>query len=216
MKWNEVAKVRMKDLGMTQEKLSEHLGITPGAVSHWLNARRTPELEVIARILHLLDIDEFKVDKDGSIFTSEDFRNSPCTTKKIKCYPLLTKEVIIDCVDSLGSDEANSFANEWLESGAIILGKGFWYKVEGDGMLSPTGFSIPSGSLVLFDMGRVPQEEDLILVLYKNINELSFKKIQSDGHRRLLVPMNPRWPVDVLTDEHRILAIAVESKLKLK
>ncbi|KAA5974393.1 MULTISPECIES: LexA family transcriptional regulator [unclassified Pantoea] len=216
MKWNEVAKVRMKDLGMTQEKLSEHLGITPGAVSHWLNARRSPELEVIARILHILDIDEFKVDKNGSIFTSEDFNNSSCATKKINCYPLLSKELIINYVDDLGSNEADNFANEWIESGAVILGKGFWYKVEGDAMLSPTGFSVPSGSLVLFDMGRVPQEEDLILVMSKNNSELSFKKIQSDGHRRLLVPMNPRWPVDVITDEHKILAIAVESKLKLK
>lgn len=206
----------MKDLGMTQEKLSEHLGITPGAVSHWLNARRSPELEVIARILHILDIDEFKVDKNGSIFTSEDFNNSSCATKKINCYPLLSKELIINYVDDLGSNEADNFANEWIESGAVILGKGFWYKVEGDAMLSPTGFSVPSGSLVLFDMGRVPQEEDLILVMSKNNSELSFKKIQSDGHRRLLVPMNPRWPVDVITDEHKILAIAVESKLKLK
>lgn len=216
MKWNEVAKVRMKDLGMTQEKLSEHLGITPGAVSHWLNARRSPELEVIARILHILDIDEFKVDKNGSIFTSADFKKSSCTTKTINCYPLLSKELIINYVDDLGSNEADNFANEWIESGAVILGKGFWYKVEGDAMLSPTGFSVPSGSLVLFDMGRVPQEGDLILVMSKNNSELSFKKIQSDGHRRLLVPMNPRWPVDVITDEHRILAVAVESKLKLK
>ncbi len=201
---------------MTQDKLSELLGITPGAVSHWLNARRTPELEVIAKILHLLDIDEFKVDKDGSISTLKDVNNSLCAAKNIRYYPLLSKEIIANRIDSLGSDETDRFASEWIESGATVFGKGFWYKVEGDGMLSPTGFSVPSGSLVLFDMGRTPQEEDLILVLSDSRHELSFKQIQSDGSRRLLVPINPRWPVDVLTDKHKILAVAVESKLKFK
>ncbi|TDS67704.1 phage repressor protein [Pantoea sp. PNA 14-12] len=215
MKWNEVAKSRMKDLGITQEKLSEHLGITPGAVSHWLNARRSPELEVIAKILHLLNVNEFKVDKDGSILTLDSFKN--CEHEKaIQCYPLFSKEIILGNINNLGSKESEVIANEWIESAAVVLGKGFWYRVEGDAMLSPTGFGVPSGSLVLFDMGRTPQDEDLILVTSDSASDLSFKKIQSDGHRRLLVPMNPRWPVDSMTDKHRILAVGVESKLKLK
>ncbi|TPD93649.1 helix-turn-helix domain-containing protein [Pantoea vagans] len=216
MKWNEVAKVRMRDLGMTQEKLSEHLGITPGAVSHWLNARRTPELEEIARILHILNIDEFKVDKNGLILTPESCENPSCATKQIHCYPLFSKESIIRSIESLGASETDACAIEWIESGAAVLGKGFWFKIEGDGMLSPTGFSVPSGSMVLFDMGRTPDDGDLILSLSTPTNDLTFKKLQTDGHRQLLVPINPRWPVDILTDEHRIIGVAVESKLKFK
>jgi len=216
MKWNEFAKIRMKDLGVTQEKLSEHLGITPGAISHWLNARRTPELEEIAKILHLLKIDEFRVDSNGMISTSEPFDETPCNTKRIRCYPLYSKELIINSIEKLGASDHENFAIEWIESGAVVLGKGFWYKVEGDGMLSPTGFGIAPGSIVLFDMGREPQEDDLVLIYSSQLKELSFKKLANDGHRRLLVPLNPRWPVDVLSQEHKIIAVAIESKLKLK
>lgn len=44
MKWYDLAKSLMKSQGITQEQLAEHLGITKGAVSHWLNARREPSL----------------------------------------------------------------------------------------------------------------------------------------------------------------------------
>jgi|GEM_PF-5344083 len=216
MKWNEVAKIRMRDLGMTQEKLSEHLGITPGAISHWLNARRTPELEDIAKIFHFLQIDEFRVDSNGLISTPEKFENTPCNTKLIKCYPLYSKELIVNHIENLGAVDIDDLASEWVESGAVVLGKGFWHRVEGDGMLSPTGFGIAPGSIVLFDMGREPQVDDLILIFSSQLKELSFKKLANDGHRRLLVPLNPRWPVDVLSQEHRIVAVAIESKLKLK
>ncbi|MCV5526223.1 helix-turn-helix transcriptional regulator, partial [Escherichia coli] len=51
MKWYDLAKSLMKTKGINQEELAEHLGITKGAVSHWLNARREPSLEDIAKIL---------------------------------------------------------------------------------------------------------------------------------------------------------------------
>ena len=50
-KWNELAKARMKETGLTQDKLAERLGVTQGAIGHWLNERREPTLEMISRIL---------------------------------------------------------------------------------------------------------------------------------------------------------------------
>ncbi|WP_149807292.1 helix-turn-helix domain-containing protein, partial [Salmonella enterica] len=40
--WNELAKARMKQIGLTQDKLAEALGKTQGAIGHWLNGRREP------------------------------------------------------------------------------------------------------------------------------------------------------------------------------
>lgn len=55
-KWNLVAKARMKELKVTQESLAEKLGVTQGAVAHWLSGRREPDLETIGRILSILGL----------------------------------------------------------------------------------------------------------------------------------------------------------------
>lgn len=216
MRWNDVAKVRMKDLGITQERLSEHLGITPGAISHWLNARRSPELEDIAKILHFLEIEEFKVDKNGFVSSETDVDFKRGSLKKVHCYPLVSKEIILNKFSDIAAKSQMINANEWIESGALILGAGFWYQIDGDSMLSPTGFGIPGGSLVLFDTGRTPSHDDLILTLNSDGKDLSFKRLQNDGGKHLLLALNPRWPLSQLEDPSNILGVAIESKLKLK
>ncbi len=93
MKWNELAKIRMRDMGIGQEKLSEHLGITKGAVSHWLNARREPSLEDIAKIMRYLGLKAFVVNHDGTIAPAGSISNvggyKPYTPGKR--YPVLSK-----------------------------------------------------------------------------------------------------------------------------
>ncbi|MGR5723189.1 helix-turn-helix domain-containing protein, partial [Escherichia coli] len=44
MKWYELARYRMKELGITQEKLAEELGMTQGGIGHWLRGSRHPSL----------------------------------------------------------------------------------------------------------------------------------------------------------------------------
>lgn len=55
-KWNELAKARMKEIGITQEQLAERLGVTQGAVAHWVSGRREPDLETIGRVLATLGL----------------------------------------------------------------------------------------------------------------------------------------------------------------
>lgn len=49
--WNALAKAKMKELKITQEGLAERLGVTQGAVAHWLGGRREPDLATINKIL---------------------------------------------------------------------------------------------------------------------------------------------------------------------
>ena len=48
--WRERAKSRMKEIGLTQDSLSERLGMTQGGLQHWLAGTRQPSLEDINRI----------------------------------------------------------------------------------------------------------------------------------------------------------------------
>ncbi|MFW9099590.1 LexA family transcriptional regulator [Pseudomonas sp. P4795] len=55
-KWYELAKARMKERKITQEKLAIEMGVTQGGVAHWMSGRREPSLEQIAHVLKFLDL----------------------------------------------------------------------------------------------------------------------------------------------------------------
>ena len=52
--WYDLAKQAMASQGISQELMAERLGVTQGAVGHWLNGKREPKLETINRMLELL------------------------------------------------------------------------------------------------------------------------------------------------------------------
>jgi len=65
--WNELAKARMKQVGITQDKLAEALGKTQGAIGHWLNGRREPSIEDIAAVMKQLGLKELILSSDGMV-----------------------------------------------------------------------------------------------------------------------------------------------------
>lgn len=69
--WHTLAKSRMKALGITQEQLAEKLGVTQGAIGHWLNKRREPAMDVILEIMSALDVKSINIGIDGRIVSDE-------------------------------------------------------------------------------------------------------------------------------------------------
>src|SRR5579862_358332 len=55
--WTSRVKSRMKDLGMTQEVLANKMGITRGAVTHYLAGRRVPPLRQFQKLAAVLKAD---------------------------------------------------------------------------------------------------------------------------------------------------------------
>lgn len=51
----------MKELKITQELLAEKLGVTQGAVAHWLSGRREPDLGTITRVLSVLGLPPLQI-----------------------------------------------------------------------------------------------------------------------------------------------------------
>lgn len=74
-KWYELAKARMKETGITQEKLAEHIGVSQGGVAHWLSGRREPSLEVIGQVLKFLGLPEMSVGRATDAGLLEDGSN---------------------------------------------------------------------------------------------------------------------------------------------
>ena len=55
-KWNDRVRQRMKEFGMSQRDLAEILGLTPGAVSNYVNGSREPNMEQLASIIRELGV----------------------------------------------------------------------------------------------------------------------------------------------------------------
>lgn len=66
-RWNVLAKSKMKEKGLSQEKLGELLGKTQGAIAHWLNGRREPSIDDIANIMKILGISEISLHSDANV-----------------------------------------------------------------------------------------------------------------------------------------------------
>lgn len=216
MKWYDVAKSRMKDMGITQETLAEHLGITKGAVSHWLNARREPSIEDIAKILRLLGMKEFLVNADGTISPTGSVSN----VSHAGAYTPGTKYPVLSKVQAGAWAEACEVytlkdIDLWLESDAHIQGDAFWLEVEGDSMTAPAGLSIPEGTFVLFDTGREAANGNLVIAKLVDDNEATFKKLIIDGNQTYLKGLNPAWPLIPINGNCKIIGVGVETKLRL-
>ncbi|CDG98490.1 LexA family repressor/S24 family protease (fragment) [Xenorhabdus bovienii str. puntauvense] len=111
MTWFDMAKDQMKVVGITYDKLAEHLGVTRGAVGHWLNGRREPSLKEIAAILGFIGINRVILNSDSTISTVD---QQPPNDLNSKPQPTLTKEQakLLELFDSLPSEEAERFLRE--------------------------------------------------------------------------------------------------------
>lgn len=105
--------------------------------------------------------------------------------------------------------------DEWYESDVHVEGEGFWLKIKGDSMTSPSGMSIPEGMMVLFDTGREAHHGSLVLAKLTDANEATFKKLVVDGGDRYLKPLNPAYPLIPINGNCRIIGVAVEARLKI-
>ncbi len=111
MNWFDMAKDQMKVLGITYDKLAEHLGITRGAVGHWLNGRREPSLKEIAAILDFIEIKHVILNSDGTI---SNINKQASNSINIEFEPSLTKKQkeLVSLFDNLPSEEADKFLDE--------------------------------------------------------------------------------------------------------
>ncbi|WP_264082013.1 LexA family protein [Serratia symbiotica] len=207
----------MKEISITQEKLAEHLGKTQGAIGHWLNGRREPSVDDIAKIMKFLRMKEITLTQDGDVnaipVVGNNFAYAGSYTPTEK-YPLISW-VRAGAWDTAEEPMTMDDFSEWLESEARIIGKGFWLRIEGDSMTAPMGMSIPDGTLVLFDTGREAENGNLVIAKLTDSNEATFKKLIVDGGRRYLRGLNPQWPMVEVNGNCRIIGVAVQTMVRL-
>lgn len=215
MKWFDVAKIRMRESGITQETLAEHLGMTKGAVSHWLNARREPSINDIAKILNFLGLKEFIVNPDGTI---SETAGSNANVEWVGSKDVKGNFPVISWVSAGSWCEAvepyhRKSIDRWLDTTVECSDSAFWLDVKGDSMTSPVGLSIPEGMVILVDPEVEPINGKLVIAKIDSENEATFKKYVEDAGNRYLKPLNPQYSMIPINGNCRIIGVVVDAKI---
>lgn len=128
---------QMKEVGMTQEQLAEALGITQGGLGHWLNARREPNLEVIAKIFNILKMPGFVVNADGTISDSRADHNVSFNSinESKGSYPVISWVSAGDWMEAVEPYHRRAI-DRWYDTTVECSEDSFWLDVRGDSMTS--------------------------------------------------------------------------------
>ncbi len=214
--WNQLAKARMKQIGLTQERLAEALGKTQGAIGHWLNGRREPSIEDIAAMMKVLGLKELVLSSNGMvIFPDESLINvsdrSPLG--EVKSFPVISWVSAgnwSEACEPYSLDEVQ----EWTQTTAKASPNSFWLTVKGDSMTATTGLSIPEGMKILVDPAVEVTNGRLVVAKLDSENEATFKKYVVDAGQQYLKPLNPSYHMIPIDDKCRIIGVVIEAKLE--
>nr|WP_225422580.1 S24 family peptidase [Pseudomonas huaxiensis] len=202
-KWIDLVKTRMRVLNLTQEQLAERLGVTQGAVGHWLRGKRRISLERMNKMLVALELEM----EMGATYLAEEAASYdlPATYR----YPLSDWQRL----GSLEGDDAATDSGEVTEYRA--LGEAYWLQVEGDAMTAPSGMSIAAGMLILVDSGVEVQVGKLVIAHLPDSPHAIFRQLVQEGGQRFLKPLNPTYPMMLCSDDCELVGVVVRASLKL-
>ncbi|MEI7411691.1 LexA family protein [Pectobacterium aroidearum] len=202
-------KSRRESLEITQVELAERVGTSQQSIEQLENGKtkRPRYLPELAKELGVT-VDWLLSGKEESNVTYA----GPYTPS--------TKYPLISSVKAGAWNDADEpltleQIDEWYESDVKIQGRAFWLRVDGDSMTSPTGLSIPENTLVLFDTGREAINGSLVAAKLTDTNEATFKKLIIDGGQRYLKGLNPAWPMREINGNCKIIAVAVQTMMRL-
>lgn len=204
--WESRVKSRMKELEMTQEQLAKKLGITRGAVTHYLCGRRTPPLQQFQKLAHVLKADPAWLQYG---VTGENLSKKIEAPSKPKILyhriPILTwaqtaKHVSLDQLT----------IHEYIPD--FFTGHDTWYalRVKSDAMVSSNGSkSFYEGDLIIVDPHKEAKHGDFVVALLPQTKEATFKQYVIDSGIKYLKPLNTQYPMITIDTKTIIIGIVV-------
>lgn len=204
--WYEHAKREMEARGISQEQMAEWLGVTQGAVGHWLNGKREPKLETINQLLQLLSLPQLKM----AAFNPAELEAGPHLSRPFQ----RTKIVGTAQLGPEGYWDALAAADGWLDVPTSDP-DAYSLRVKGESMAP----AIRSGWVVWCEPNHALIPGEYVMVrcidgqcmvkelLYENAEEVSLMAV-NDGYGRLTIA---RQDIEQI---HYVGGIVPPSKIK--
>lgn len=203
--WYDLAKQAMASQGISQELMAERLGVTQGAVGHWLNGKREPKLETINRMLELLSLPPLTMTAPTSTLEAGPELTRPFRRTKVVGTAQLGPE---------GYWDALAAADGWLDVPTKDP-DAYSLRVKGDSMAPAirSGWVVwcePNHALIPGEYVMVRRTSGECMVkelLFENPEEVSLMAV-NDGYGRLTIPRSE------IEQIHYVGGIVPPSKIK--
>ena len=178
---------------MTQEALAEKLGVTQGAIGHWLNGRREPSLDIIISIFKALGMPGVKFNTSGEVIDDGDVELAPASIG-LRKIPIINY-VQAGCWTESAECRELDGSIKYITTDLDVGGRTFAVEIQGDSMLP----EFSEGDVVLIDPDEPHHPGDFV-VAKNGEHEATFKKYKprgynAEGHEWFeLVPLNDNYP----------------------
>jgi SOS-response transcriptional repressor LexA len=202
----------MQELGITQEALANKMGITRGAVTHYLAGRRVPPLNQFAKLAAILKVQPAWL--QFGEFKNEDSSHKPAVKKEqakkgTHPLPILTWKDIANLADSIPGNKTKEFLPHFS------VDQSNWYglKVVGDAMTAPSGQnkSFHEGDVIIIDPDKKAMHGSFVIALLPRAKEATFKQYVVDGGVLYLKPLNPQYPLIEINKGTHICGVVIAS-----
>lgn len=197
--WQERARKRMRDMGLTQGSLASKLGITQGALSHWLGGKRSATIEVIHQIAAALDMTLLELLGENDISRIEgDNIHSP--TPATQMIPLIDWVKAGDLCESSDIYQPGD-AEAWFPAPCACGDRSFYLTVAGDSMAP----KYTDGMKILVDPDVEPSHgKDVVIRTHDG--KSTFKRLQITPDGAFLQALNPDYP-------NRMIEVPADTKI---
>lgn len=216
--WIDLVKTRMKEAGVTQSMLAEKMGMSQGAIAHWLGGKRKPSIEDIASMMNIVGIRHMTLGADGLIDYPDSVLGNteelPAKISYVKSFPVISYVQAGAWTEAVESCPASAL-DEWQDTTERTSENCFWLRVQGDSMTTPTGISFPEGTLILIDAEKDYQNGSFVVAKLTDINEATFKKLVIDAGQKFLRPLNTAYPTLPINGNCKIIGVVVDAKMKI-
>lgn len=209
--WPDRIKSRMKALGMTQEALAKKMGMTRGAITHYLSGRRIPPLRQFEKMAIILQTDAAWLQFGIALEIDPE-----TYTKRIKLVedlptlypiPIISWEQVdvIANINLLDREKVTEWVPRMYSEGLVS----FALYVKGDSMTSPYGHmdSFREGTLVQFDNDIKPSHGKYVIAILPDAKEAIFREYVIEGGIKYLKPLNPQYPLVQIDDATKICGV---------
>lgn len=202
-----------KDL--SQKTLAERCGWGASRIGNYEAGVRSINLDDAEIIAAVLNIKPYQILFDSAeVDTIPNVGDIDIQPKLHNSYPLLSSVQAgqwTEACEAYALDEID----EWYEATVKTSERSFWLRVQGDSMTSPSGVSVPEGTLVLVDTEKEHSNGSLVVAKLTDVNEATFKKFVTDGGQDYLKPLNKDYRTVPINGNCKIIGVVVEARLRL-
>ncbi|NRG05568.1 LexA family transcriptional regulator, partial [Vibrio coralliilyticus] len=193
--------------GISQRTLAEKCGWGASRIGNYEAGVRSINLDDAEIIAAVLNIKPYQILFDSSEIESIPNVGEIGNLPKIQnSFPLLSSVQAgqwSEACEAYALDEIE----EWYEATVKTSKRSFWLRVQGDSMTSPSGVSVPEGTLVLVDSEKEHSNGSLVVAKLTDVNEATFKKFVTDGGQNYLKPLNKDYKTVPINGNCKIIGV---------